>query len=144
MKTFGVEVEVRASLYKNMYQPSQHPICVYGGAGDKLRNLNQPSYSATSFGGLSGLFDPYSDHYIISALDRDYVLDISMGNNSSRYQAILWNRNGGANQTFRFKEVAMGRYQIVSGVGAVLEVPHNSHENGTQLVAGPINNAINE
>ena len=92
----------------------------------------------------SGLFNPNQDYQIVTALDNDRVLDISQANNASKFQVILWSKNGDKNQRFRFREVGGGKYMIVSGTGAVLEVPNNSSANGTQLLGGQANNASNE
>lgn len=92
---------------------------------------------------VGGLINPNQTYVIESALDNDKILDISQGNDNTKYKLILWTRNNGNNQKFRFREVG-GKYQIVSLLGACVEVPNSSGANGVQLLAGQVNNTPNE
>jgi hypothetical protein len=81
---------------------------------------------------------------IFTALDADdYCLDVSQGNDSTKSKMLLWKKNGDKNQRFRFKPVANGKYQIISGLGSTVEVPNSSTANGMQILAGQPNNEQN-
>ena len=92
----------------------------------------------------SNLFNPNQNYQIVTALDDDRVLDISQANNATKFQTILWSKNGDPNQVFRFRQVANGKYAITCGTGATLQVPNNSSANGTQLLGGQAHNNISE
>ena len=81
---------------------------------------------------------------IFTALDDDYCLDVSQGNDGTKFKMLLWKKHGEKNQRFRFKQVNGTKYQIFSSLGATVEVPNNSTANGMQILAGQPNNAANE
>jgi|694.fasta_scaffold92519_1 hypothetical protein len=70
---------------------------------------------------VTSLFDQNRDYMIFTALDDDYALDVSQGNDSSKYKIILWKKHGEKNQRFRIKPVAgTSKYQIYSNLGATV------------------------
>ena len=94
--------------------------------------------------GSSNLFNPNQDYVISTALDKTKVLDVSQNNDNSKYTLSIWTRHGNTNQRFRFREVAGGRYQIISGLGGTVEVPNGSTADCVQIFISQPNNVENE
>ena len=93
---------------------------------------------------VNSLFDSNRDYMFFTALDDDMALDVSQGNDSSKFKMLLWKKHGEKNQRFRIKPVAgTNKYQIFSNLGATVEVPNNSTSNGAQILVGQPNNAQN-
>ncbi len=80
----------------------------------------------------SSLFDPNREYMVFSALDDDdLVLDVSQANNATKGSMIIWEKNNGKNQRFRFVSRPNNAYQIVSVLNNfTVEVPNNSTANG--------------
>lgn len=86
-----------------------------------------------------GAFNPNQDYLILTALDPNKALDVSQGNNSSKFKMLIWTKHGQKNQRFRFRQVGNGTYQILSLLGGTVEVPNGSTGNAQILVSQPNN-----
>jgi hypothetical protein len=86
-----------------------------------------------------GAFNPNQDYMILTALDPNKALDVSLGNDSSKFKMLIWTKHGQKNQRFRFRQVGGGTYQILSLLGGTVEVPNGSTGNAQILVSQPNN-----
>ena len=69
------------------------------------------------------------------------ALDVS-NDSKTKGKLIIWKKHGENNQRFRFRE-KNGTYQIISNLGATVEVPGNSSSKGVQIHASNANNTPN-
>jgi hypothetical protein len=80
-----------------------------------------------------GYFQHDKDYIITCAAKKNMALDVSQGKDKG--EMLLWKKHGKQNQKWRIREFA-GRFEIISQVGGVLEVPNASTNNGTRMKVG--------
>ena len=94
------------------------------------------------WGNQQDYFNSNMEYVITSAMNREMALDVSQDPDTFG-KVILWTKHGEKNQRFRLRN-HNGRHVIFSSLGATMEVPQNSQENGAFILASQPNNTVNE
>lgn len=93
---------------------------------------------------------------ITSALSADLVIDLTMNTSKNGTNVIVWNANGGSNQSFLFVDatpeiqassasIEEGYYTIQSSISSnVLDVAYASTSAGGNVIGWPANGGINQ
>lgn len=80
-----------------------------------------------------------------SAMNSNMVLDINGAGIGNGAGVIIWNRNGGANQRFRFASAGSGRYSLeMVHSGKRVDVDGASRARGHEVIQWPANGGANQ